>query len=79
MGALFIPGARERAIQAEVRDELRQTVDLEVPDPYYGAAGGFDEVLDIVHAACAGLLEHIRELEGTGGDGTAPGARASGA
>ena len=22
--------------------------DLEVPDPYYGAAGGFDEVLDLV-------------------------------
>jgi protein-tyrosine phosphatase len=34
--------------------------ELEVPDPYYGAHGGFDEVLDIVQAACAGLLEHIR-------------------
>src|SRR5947209_14427403 len=34
--------------------------DLEVPDPYYGAAGGFEEVLDLVHAACAGLLERIR-------------------
>jgi protein-tyrosine phosphatase len=33
---------------------------LEVPDPYYGAPGGFDEVLDIVEAACAGLLEEIR-------------------
>jgi protein-tyrosine phosphatase len=39
---------------------------LEVPDPYYGAAGGFEEVLDIVHAACAGLLAQIRagELRG---------------
>ena len=34
--------------------------DLDVPDPYYGAAGGFDEVLDLVQAACAGLLDHIR-------------------
>ena len=34
--------------------------DLDVPDPYYGAAGGFDEVLDLVQAACAGLLEHVR-------------------
>jgi protein-tyrosine phosphatase len=34
--------------------------DLDVPDPYYGAAGGFDEVLDLVHAACAGLLDRIR-------------------
>jgi protein-tyrosine phosphatase len=31
-----------------------------VPDPYYGAAGGFDEVLDLVQAACAGLLDQIR-------------------
>ncbi len=34
--------------------------DLDVPDPYYGADGGFEEVLDLVHAACAGLLEQIR-------------------
>jgi protein-tyrosine phosphatase len=34
--------------------------ELDVPDPYYGGAGGFDEVLDLVQAACAGLLEEIR-------------------
>jgi protein-tyrosine phosphatase len=34
--------------------------DLEVPDPYYGAAGGFEEVLDLVEAACEGLLAEIR-------------------
>ncbi len=33
---------------------------LDVPDPYYGGAGGFDEVFELVHAACAGLLEQIR-------------------
>jgi protein-tyrosine phosphatase len=33
--------------------------DLEVPDPYYGAAGGFEEVLDLVQGACAGLLTQI--------------------
>lgn len=33
--------------------------DLDVPDPYYGAAGGFDEVFELVRAACAGLLEQI--------------------
>jgi protein-tyrosine phosphatase len=33
--------------------------DLDVPDPYYGAAGGFDEVLDLVEAACAGLLDEV--------------------
>jgi protein-tyrosine phosphatase len=37
--------------------------DLEVPDPYYGADGGFDEVLDLVQAACAGLLARINAGE----------------
>jgi protein-tyrosine phosphatase len=37
--------------------------DLDVPDPYYGAPGGFEEVLDLVQAACAGLLEQIRAHE----------------
>jgi len=32
----------------------------EVPDPYYGGAGGFDHVLDLVEAASLGLLEEIR-------------------
>jgi protein-tyrosine phosphatase len=35
--------------------------DLDVPDPYYGAAGGFDEVFELVQAACEGLLEQVRE------------------
>jgi protein-tyrosine phosphatase len=34
--------------------------DLDVPDPYYGGPGGFEEVLDLVEAACRGLLEEIR-------------------
>ena len=36
------------------------TGELEVPDPYYGAAGGFEEVLELVQAACEGLLGEIR-------------------
>jgi low molecular weight protein-tyrosine phosphatase len=60
--------ARDAADLAKVRllrefdPESVRTGDLEVPDPYYGAPGGFDEVLDIVQAACAGLLEHVREM-----------------
>lgn len=30
-----------------------------VPDPYYGGAEGFDEVIDLCEAACAALLEHL--------------------
>jgi protein-tyrosine phosphatase len=37
--------------------------DLDVPDPYYGAPGGFEEVLDLVQAACSGLLAQIRAGE----------------
>jgi protein-tyrosine phosphatase len=33
--------------------------DLDVPDPYYGSPGGFEEVLDLVQAACEGLLAQI--------------------
>jgi protein-tyrosine phosphatase len=33
----------------------------EVPDPYYGADDGFEEVLDIVEAASFGLLATIRD------------------
>lgn len=34
--------------------------DLDVPDPYYGEGDGFDKVIDLVDAACTGLLEDLR-------------------
>jgi protein-tyrosine phosphatase len=34
--------------------------DLDVPDPYYGGPGGFEDVLDLVEAACRGLLAEVR-------------------
>jgi protein-tyrosine phosphatase len=37
--------------------------ELDVPDPYYGAAGGFDEVLEMIEAACAGLLVRLSSGE----------------
>ncbi|MFM8757222.1 MAG: low molecular weight protein-tyrosine-phosphatase [Limnohabitans sp.] len=33
-----------------------------VPDPYYGGAMGFEQVLDLVEDACEGLLVHIAGL-----------------
>ncbi|MFD2421948.1 low molecular weight protein-tyrosine-phosphatase [Amycolatopsis pigmentata] len=33
----------------------------EVPDPYYGGDGGFDEVLDMLERAVPGLLGWVRE------------------
>jgi protein-tyrosine phosphatase len=35
--------------------------ELEVPDPYFGGADGFEIVLDAVEAACRGLLARIAE------------------
>lgn len=32
----------------------------DVPDPYYGGAEGFDQVLDMAEAASRGLLDHVR-------------------
>ena len=35
------------------------SADLDVPDPYYGGDSGFDDVFELVRAACEGLLEQI--------------------
>lgn len=32
-----------------------------VPDPYYGGPAGFDTVLDLVEAACEGVVAHVRQ------------------
>jgi protein-tyrosine phosphatase len=37
--------------------------DLDVPDPYYGADRGFETVLDMVEAACRGLIDELRAAE----------------
>jgi protein-tyrosine phosphatase len=34
--------------------------DLDVPDPYYGGDRGFETVLDMVEAACRGLIDELR-------------------
>jgi protein-tyrosine phosphatase len=37
---------------------------LEVPDPYYGGATGFEEVLDLVEEASRGLLDVLQARAG---------------
>jgi protein-tyrosine phosphatase len=34
--------------------------EADVPDPYYGGPEGFEQVLDLVEAACRGLLDEMR-------------------
>jgi protein-tyrosine phosphatase len=47
-----------------LREFEPRAASLDVPDPYYGGARGFEEVHDIVDRACAGLLAHIAAEHG---------------
>lgn len=65
---------RARAPHAEAAAKVRMlrefdpagagAVSLDVPDPYYGGPDGFERVLDLVEAACAGLLAELRAADG---------------
>jgi protein-tyrosine phosphatase len=35
---------------------------VEVPDPYYGGAQGFEHMLDLIERACDGLVQELRAL-----------------
>ena len=37
---------------------------VEVPDPYYGAAEGFEHVLRLCESGARGLIEHLRNTPG---------------
>jgi protein-tyrosine phosphatase len=39
--------------------QVRMLADTDVPDPYYGGADGFDQVLDLVETACRDLLAEL--------------------
>ena len=64
--------ALRRMADEDELDKLRllrefdpETTGTDVPDPYYGGDDGFDEVLEMVEAACRGLVEHVEaELGG---------------
>lgn len=52
------------------RDRIRlmmefapQAASRHVPDPYYGGAQGFEEVLDLLEEAAQGLLAELRSLK----------------
>jgi len=62
------PGPEERAKVRLLREFDATAVadgDLDVPDPYYGGEGGFDEVFELVRAACEGLLDEVRASTGS--------------
>ncbi len=60
---LLAPGELEEAkvrLLREFAPDANELSDLDVPDPYYGSTGGFDEVFEMVLEACEGLLAEIR-------------------
>jgi protein-tyrosine phosphatase len=57
----------QRRAPAAARERIRLFLEFapdadttEVPDPYYGGANGFEEVLDLVEAAAYGLLQYMK-------------------
>jgi protein-tyrosine phosphatase len=59
--------AGERKHRARVRlfcEFVSDSDAREVPDPYYGGADGFDDVMDLLEDACANLLEYVRRKAG---------------
>lgn len=53
-----------RAQVARLLDYVDEARGEDVPDPYYGARNGFEEVLDLVESGADRLLKHVRERYG---------------
>ena len=63
-----IQDLKDRAPSLEAEKKIHRMADYcrmkqvdYVPDPYYGGASGFENVLDILEDACEGLLEQIKK------------------
>lgn len=54
------PDIESEAKIGRMTDFCRSKVVDHVPDPYYGGASGFENVLDILEDACTGLLEQLQ-------------------
>jgi len=74
---LLAPGPQEREkvrLLREFDPAGAGAGNLDVPDPYYGGDGGFEHVLDLVQAACEGLLAEVlraRRLDAAPGSSAA--------
>jgi protein-tyrosine phosphatase len=53
-------GAEKVRLLREFDPASADAGDLDVPDPYYGGERGFERVLELVTAACRGLLADVR-------------------
>ncbi len=53
--------ALRRIAPSGAADRIRKLADADVPDPYYGGADGFEDVLDRVSEAGKRLLDELRQ------------------
>jgi protein-tyrosine phosphatase len=60
-----LAGSGNRATVTPLTSYCRRHGASHVPDPYYGGSQGFEQVLDLLDDACAGLLA---QLEATAGE-----------
>jgi protein-tyrosine phosphatase len=60
MDASNLRDLRELAPEG-TEQKVRLFADIDVPDPYYGGARGFDDVLDLVENASRRLLDELRQ------------------
>ena len=58
---LYAPSVDVKKKIHRMTDYLQNIQIDHVPDPYYQGAAGFEQVLDILEDACAGLLQSIRD------------------
>jgi protein-tyrosine phosphatase len=58
------PNPAARAKVRLLRSFVDPERDLPVPDPYFGGAQGFEEVLDVCEEACAALLRFLEREHG---------------
>ena len=56
--------ARASASALKLLMEFAPTPAHIVPDPYYDGAAAFEQVLDLVEAACDGLVRNPAQLRG---------------
>lgn len=45
-------------------EHVVESMDKDVPDPYYGGVAGFDRVIDLIEAASSALLNKIKAEQG---------------
>lgn len=62
-------GSGIRASLGLLLDESPESAVRDVPDPYYGGADGFDEVLDLIETATDNLLRRLLKARGVFGCG----------